>query len=206
MTARANASARAPARARFARRGLCYASRMEAPPRNQGPFTVTPIGWVRSPYQERFGTPQQAEGGVAATDAVVEFDPARLPEAALRDLDGMDRIWLLTYLHLVDSWRPTVRPPRGPMVRRSVLATRSPHRPNPIGLSCVTLVGVQGTTLLVRGVDLLDGTPVLDVKPYLPYADAFPDARVGWIATIPDGAPQTGRAMGARHRRKQGTE
>lgn len=93
-------------------------------------------------------------------------------------------------------------PPRGPRQKRGVLATRSPHRPNPIGLSALTLVAVEGSNLRVRGVDILDGTPILDIKPYVPYADAFPDSRAGWIDAIPRDAPQVGRPPGARHRRR----
>lgn len=174
--------------------------------RNLGPFSVEPIGWVRSPYQERFGTPQQAAAVGSEAEAVLELDPARVPPEALADLVGIDKIWVITYLHLVDGWRPRVMPPRGPRQKRGVLATRSPHRPNPIGLSAVTLVAVEGCRLRVRGVDILDGTPILDVKPYLPYADAFPEAKAGWIDEIPRDAPQIGRPAGARHRRRAGAE
>lgn len=170
--------------------------------RHRGPFAMTPIGFVRSPYRERFGTPQQGAAHGSSEEAILALDPAIIPAESLRDLVGMDRIWVITMLHLVDSWRPTVRPPRGPKHRRGVFGTRSPHRPNPIGLSAVELVRVDGTNLHVRGIDLLDETPILDIKPYLPYADAFPDARTGWIEALAIDTPQTGRAMGARHRRK----
>lgn len=166
-------------------------------------LVVRPIGWVRSPYRERFGTPQQAAALDSSRDAVLALDPALAPPESLRDLEGFDRIWVLAMLHLVDGWRPTVRPPRGPMQRRGVFGTRSPHRPNPFGLSAVELVRVEGSDLHVRGIDLLDGTPILDVKPYVPYADAFSGSRAGWIDAIPKDAPQRGRSMGARHRRKQ---
>ena len=84
-------------------------------------------------------------------------------------------------------------PPRGPRVRRGVFATRSPDRPNPIGLSAVRLVRVDGCDLHVKGIDLIDGTPILDLKPYVPYADAFPDARAGWIDAVARDAPQIKR-------------
>lgn len=93
-------------------------------------------------------------------------------------------MWIVSWLHLNKHWNPTVVPPRGPRVRRGVLATRAPHRPNQIGLSALRLVGVEGHRLHVEGLDLLDGTPVLDIKPYIPYADAFPDARSGWLDTL----------------------
>ena len=149
--------------------------------RPSGPFALTPIGWVRSPYQRRFGTPQQASAVDSDREAVLELDPARIPPEALTDLVGVERIWVLSYLHRSGTWGPSVRPPRGPRVRRSLFATRSPDRPNPLGLSAVELLRVDGVQLHVRGVDLLDGTPILDIKPYIPYADAFPDSRAGWI-------------------------
>jgi len=152
-----------------------------APVLLRGPFSVEPIGWVSSPYQRRFGTPQQAAAVDSDRDAVLELDAERIPEEALRDLVGVERIWILSYLHRSGTWGPTVRPPRGPRVRRSLFATRSPDRPNPLGLSAVQLVGIEGLRLHVRGVDLLDGTPILDLKPYIPYADSFPTSRAGWI-------------------------
>ena len=102
-------------------------------------------------------------------------------EQALRDLDGVDRVWLLWWFHRNDSWRPLVLPPRGPSRRRGVFATRSPHRPNPLGLTSVPLLGVTGRRLLLGPCDLVDGTPVFDLKPYVADHDAFPDARAGWI-------------------------
>jgi len=102
----------------------------------------------------------------------------------------MERIWVVSWLHRGGTWAPLVRPPRGTRERRSLFATRSPDRPNPIGLSCVRLVRVEGCNLHVQGVDLIDGTPILDIKPYVPYADAFPDSKAGWIDAIPPHAPQ----------------
>jgi tRNA-Thr(GGU) m(6)t(6)A37 methyltransferase TsaA len=149
--------------------------------RPAGPFVLTPIGWVRSPYQRRFGTPQQASAVDSDREAVLELDPAQIPPEALSDLVGIERIWVMSFLHRSGTWGPSVRPPRGPRVKRSLFATRSPDRPNPLGLSAVELVRVEGVNLHVRGVDLLDGTPILDIKPYVPYADAFPTSRAGWI-------------------------
>jgi len=156
----------------------------------RGPFAVTPIGWVRSPYHRRFGTPQQATAAGSAEDAVLELDPTQIPENALTDLEGIERLWIVSWLHKGGTWAPQVMPPRGPRVRRSVFSTRSPDRPNPIGLSCVQLLRVEGCRLHVRGIDLLDGTPILDLKPYVPYADAFPDAKAGWIDSVARDAPQ----------------
>jgi tRNA-Thr(GGU) m(6)t(6)A37 methyltransferase TsaA len=146
------------------------------------------IAVARTPYKERFGTPHQAtavrgtrEG--AAVEATIELLP-HVPVEALRALEGFERIWVIYVFHMNEGWSALVRPPRGPKVKRGVLATRSPHRPSPIGLSAVRLLGVEGRTLRVHGVDLLDGTPVLDIKPYVPYADAFPDARAGWVDEV----------------------
>jgi tRNA-Thr(GGU) m(6)t(6)A37 methyltransferase TsaA len=149
-------------------------------------ITFRPIGWVSSPYARRFGTPQQASAIDSDAEAVLKLDPALIPEIALRDLQGVERLWVLSLLHRSGTWGPLVRPPRGARAKRSLFATRSPDRPNPIGLSAVRLVRIDGTDLHVRGVDLLDGTPILDIKPYVPYADAFPGSRAGWIDELSD--------------------
>ncbi len=149
--------------------------------RDYGPFTLRPIGWVVSPYQRRFGTPQQATAVDSDRDAILALDPALISAESLRDLAGIERVWVLSFLHRSGTWGPLVRPPRGPRVKRGLFATRSPDRPNPLGLSAVQLLRVEGTDLHVRGIDLLDGTPIVDIKPYVPYADAFPSSRAGWI-------------------------
>lgn len=168
-------------------------------------FSFRPIGFVRSPYARRIDAPHQPTvvAGTAsgeAAEAVLELDPS-LPETVLRDLEGFERIWLLFAFHLSEGWAPLVQPPRGPRAKRGVLATRSPHRPNPLGLSCVELVAVEGRTLRLRGVDLLDGTPVLDLKPYIPYADAFPGVRAGWTDAV-DAATGRHSAPGPRKPRR----
>jgi tRNA-Thr(GGU) m(6)t(6)A37 methyltransferase TsaA len=163
------------------------------PPRERGPFALEPIGWVSSPYRRRFGTPQQASAVGSDAEAVLELDAARIPASALVDLAGVERIWVLSWLHRGGTWSPSVMPPRGPRVRRSLFATRSPDRPNPLGLSAVQLVRIDGCRLHVRGIDLLDGTPILDIKPYIPYADAFPQARAGWIDSLAPDEPQFAR-------------
>ena len=138
------------------------------------------IGWVRSPYTERHGTPRQAildnePDGYVPVEAYIEMNTELVPQIALRDLDGFSRIWVLAFLHLNHHWNPTVRPPRGEKVHRGTLATRAPHRPNPIGLSALRLIH-EGNRIYVE-IDLLDGTPILDIKPYVPYCDAFPEAK-----------------------------
>ncbi|QEM69343.1 tRNA (N6-threonylcarbamoyladenosine(37)-N6)-methyltransferase TrmO [Geobacter sp. FeAm09] len=147
-------------------------------------FTYRPIGILRSPYARRIDAPHQGtvvagtEAGEAAT-ATLEL-AEWLDGKVIRDMNGFDRVWLIFAFHRSEGWTASVKPPRGGP-KRGVLATRSPHRPNAIGLSAVELVAITGRTLHLRGVDLLDGTPVLDIKPYVPYADAFPDAKAGWI-------------------------
>ncbi|MDX9709773.1 MAG: tRNA (N6-threonylcarbamoyladenosine(37)-N6)-methyltransferase TrmO [Trichloromonas sp.] len=147
-------------------------------------FTCRPIGFLRSPYARRIDAPHQGtvtQGTETGEAALATLELAEwLDGKALQDLEGFERLWLIYALHRSDGWRPTVKPPRGGP-KRGVLATRSPHRPNALGLSAVELINVEGRTLHLRGVDLLDGTPVLDIKPYVPYADAFPDAKAGWI-------------------------
>lgn len=165
----------------------------KGPEKRSAPLLLEPIGWVRSPYSRRFGTPQQAAAIDSEAEAVLELDPDRIPASALADLAGIERVWVLSWLDRGGGWSPQVRPPRGSRLRRGVFATRSPDRPNPIGLSAVRLLRVEGTNLHVRGIDLLDGTPILDLKPYVVYADAFPEAKGGWIDEIPAGAPQIAR-------------
>jgi len=179
-------------------------NRMSAP----SSFTYTPIGFARSPYANRIDAPHQptvVEGTETgeASDAIIELD-ATLPEEILRDLDGFERVWLVFAFHRSEGWKPLVKPPRG-RLKRGVFATRSPHRPNAIGLSAVQLVSIEGHTLRVRGVDLLDGTPILDIKPYVPYADAFPDAKAGWIDDVDEqeglrSAPGPRKPRGPRNR------
>lgn len=160
---------------------------------SRGPFSLAAIGWVSSEYQRRFGTPQQASAVDSDAAAVLVLDPSKIPPEALADLEGMERIWVLSWLHRGGGWSPQVFPPRGPRQRRGLFSTRSPDRPNPLGLSAVELVRVEGCDLHVRGIDLLDGTPILDIKPYVPYADAFPGARAGWIDSIPRDSLQWAR-------------
>jgi tRNA (adenine37-N6)-methyltransferase len=144
-------------------------------------LTIEPIGIVRSPFSEKAEAPRQS---VVAQDVEgrIIVDPRF--EDALADLDSFDRIWILFWFDRAAMFRPKVLPPRSE-TKRGVFATRSPHRPNPIGMSAVRLDRIEGTTLFVRDLDVLDGTPVLDLKPYLPYADAFPDAGSGWLAEDP---------------------
>ena len=149
-------------------------------------ITLQPIGVVHSPYTERHGTPRQSQlaqvpAGYQPAIAQIELFSDTIPLEALKDLEGFEYLWMITWLHLNKHWNPTVIPPRGPRIRRGTLATRAPHRPNPIGLSASRILRVEGLVIHVEGVDLLDQTPVLDIKPYVPYCDAFPEARSGYV-------------------------
>jgi tRNA-Thr(GGU) m(6)t(6)A37 methyltransferase TsaA len=148
-------------------------------PRAPEKLVLRPIGFVRSPFTEKMEAPRQpyAAEGVRGT---IELLPGAEYEHALEDLETWDHIWVIFWFHLNEGWRPKVLPPRSTK-RRGVFATRSPHRPNPLGLSVLRLERVDGLTLHVKNIDLLDGTPVLDIKPYVPFADAIPDASSGWV-------------------------
>ena len=145
------------------------------------------IARIHSEFKEKFGIPRQS-GLVPQTRARIVFEPEYRVADALRGIEGYSHLWLIWSFSKAerDTWSPTVRPPRlGGNTRMGVFATRSPFRPNPIGLSCVTLEGVEldapdGPALIVGGADLLDGTPIYDIKPYLPYVDSHPDARGGF--------------------------
>ena len=156
-------------------------------------FAMRAIAHIRSDFAGKFGVPRQS-GLVEALEARVVFEPEYRNPAALRGLEGFSHIWLVWVFDQAvrAEWSPTVRPPRlGGNARLGVFATRSPFRPNPIALSAVTLAGMEetrewGTVLRVRGADLMDGTPILDIKPYLPYADCRPEA-LGGFASVPAG-------------------
>lgn len=140
---------------------------------------VRPIGFVRSPFTEKVQAPRQ---GAAAPGVSARIELLATFEHALADLDTFDRVWIVFWFDRVPE-RPApskVLPPRS-STKRGVFATRSPHRPNPIGMTPARLVRIEGAVLHVEDIDLLDGTPVLDLKPYIPYCDAFPDASSGWL-------------------------
>jgi tRNA-Thr(GGU) m(6)t(6)A37 methyltransferase TsaA len=150
--------------------------------------TYLPIGWMKTCYSEKFGAPRQSLMVPEARGILKIRDDSRL-KTALQRLEQFSHVWIIYVFdrHLGQVWRPTIAPPRIEAPPRvGVFASRSPHRPNPIGLSAVKLERIDfdapgGVELHLSGVDILDGTPVLDVKPYLPYADSIPDARAGWV-------------------------
>ena len=150
------------------------------------------IARIRTDFKEKFGIPRQS--GIAKTTAKIIFEPKYRVKEAIRGLEGYSHIWLLWEFSEArrEEWSPTVRPPRlGGNTRMGVFATRSPYRPNPIGLSSVRLVGIDetasdGIVLTVEGADLLDGTPIYDIKPYLAFTDSHPDAIGGFADGVRD--------------------
>ena len=151
------------------------------------------IAKIHNDFKEKFGIPRQS-GRVDGLISRIVFEPEYRVKEALRGIEGYSHLWLIWQFSEVlrDTWSPTVRPPRlGGNRRMGVFATRSPYRPNPIGLSSVRLVGTEedakyGTVLLVSGADLLDGTPIYDIKPYLAYTDSHPDALGGFADPVCD--------------------
>ncbi len=154
---------------------------------------MKPIAHIHNDYTAKFGIPRQS-GLVEQVESTIVFEPEYRNADALRGMDGYSHLWLLWVFSeaVRDGWSPTVLPPRlGGKTRMGVFATRSPFRPNPIGLSSVKLLGVElhtkdGPVIHVAGADLMDGTPVLDVKPYLPYTDSHPDAIGGFADPVRD--------------------
>ena len=152
---------------------------------------LTPIARIHTDFPSKFGIPRQS-GLVDALKATIVFESEYRDASALRGLDGYSHLWLIWQFSesMMAHWSPTVKPPRlGGNVRMGVFATRSPFRPNPIGLSCVKLERVElstpdGPVLHVAGADLMDGTPIYDIKPYIPYADCHPEATGGFTDGI----------------------
>jgi tRNA (adenine37-N6)-methyltransferase len=139
-----------------------------------------PIGIVHSPFRERRDAPRQPAAS-AETRGTIELFSHSGFEHALSDVEAWAYLWVVFWFHLNSGFRPKVLPPRSAR-RRGVFSTRSPHRPNPIGLSAVKLERVNGLVLEVSGLDMLDGTPVLDLKPYVAYTDAVSEAGTGWLS------------------------
>ena len=156
----------------------------EVEPEELAEWTFRPIGVVRSPYRHVHDAPRQGVEGEAEAEIVLR----RGMQNCVRDLAGMDRLWVVFVFSYARGWRPTLVPPRD-SVHRGVLSTRAPHRPNPVGLTCARLLEVRGRRLRVAEHDLLDGTPVLDLKPYVAAYDAHPGARAGWVDGLDPSAP-----------------
>jgi len=146
-------------------------------------LTVSPIGFVRTSMDLKFDAPHQPDTRLQES-SVIELVCGLGLDRAVIDLAGFERIWLVWWFHKNSNWRPMVLPPRGGNKRRGVFATRSPHRPNPIGITSVPLLSVQGLRLIIGSNDLIDGTPILDIKPYISEIDAFSGMRNGWLAEV----------------------
>ena len=143
-------------------------------------MTLKVIAYARNGHTDKFGIPRQSREESPILTRIV-FEPEYNVPEALRGIEGYSHLWLIWGFSKVDSWSPTVRPPRlGGNTRVGVFATRSPYRPNPIGLSSVRLVRVGQGELVVSGADVLDGTPIYDIKPYLSFSDSHPDAKNGF--------------------------
>ncbi|MBQ2868940.1 MAG: tRNA (N6-threonylcarbamoyladenosine(37)-N6)-methyltransferase TrmO [Akkermansia sp.] len=160
---------------------------------------MQPIAYIRSPYAEKFGVPRQGNLAPHVISEIV-FEPEFRNEDCVRGLEKFSHIWLIWQFHCNGSeWHPTVRPPRlGGNTRLGVFATRSPFRPNGLGLSVVKIVSVEpGPVIRVSGADMVDGTPIYDIKPYVPYSDAIPEAAAGFtektweplVVQLPDKLP-----------------
>jgi tRNA-Thr(GGU) m(6)t(6)A37 methyltransferase TsaA len=145
-------------------------------------FTLKVIGFFQGNTTSKHRAPRQPDVTLGI-DGTIELMKGQDFEQALLDLTSFSHIWLIYGFHSAKGWKPMVLPPRGDK-KRGVFATRSPYRPNPIGISVVKLVKISGLKIHVQGTDLLDGTPIYDVKPYIPYADSISDANAGWIDTL----------------------
>lgn len=156
-------------------------------------FNFKTIARIRSDFPEKFGIPRQS-GILKELKSTIIFEKEFRNIEALRGLDGFSHLWLLWIFseNIRDTWKPTVRPPRlGGNTRLGVFATRSSFRPNPLAISCVKIEKIQedkelGPIIVVSGADLMDGTPIVDIKPYLPYADSIPEATGGFVANAPE--------------------
>lgn len=145
---------------------------------------MKPIGFIESYYKDKFGVPRQP-GLVKAATARLKIRADLQPHQSLQGLEGFSHLWLIWVFHenRTARYHAKVHPPRLDGESLGVFATRSPHRPNPLGLSLVEIIKIENDTLWLAGADLMDGTPVLDIKPYLPEIEAHPEAKSGWAAT-----------------------
>ena len=151
-------------------------------------MTIKPIAYIHTEFSEKFGVPRQS-GLAGSLRGTIVFEPEYRNPDALRGLEGFSHLWLIWEFSANRSqgWQPTVRPPRlGGNERMGVFATRSPFRPNALGLSCVEMdhIDMDGPVIYVKGADLMDGTPIYDIKPYIRYADARPHAKCGYVDAL----------------------
>jgi len=147
-------------------------------------ITFNIIGYVKSKFKYRYETPRQ---GVLSEEnySVIELKRGYNFEQALKGLEGFERIWVIYVFHLNKNWKPMIIPPRHTNRKKvGVFASRAPYRPNQIGLSCVRLEKIENLKIYISESDILDGTPILDIKPYLPYSDSFPNVNTGWVKDV----------------------
>jgi tRNA-Thr(GGU) m(6)t(6)A37 methyltransferase TsaA len=146
-------------------------------------LTLKPIGFIRNGKSLKFNARHQPDESQPETN-IIEIVKGDKYQKALFDLEGFDRIWLIWWFHRNEDWRPQVLPPRGPAKRRGVFSTRSPHRPNPIGITPVQLISIKKNIVTIGPCDLVEGTPIFDIKPYIASYDSFPESKTGWLADI----------------------
>ncbi len=148
------------------------------------PVSFQPIGLFHANTRYSYDAKRQGSLNDSGATGFIELAGQRNFEQGCQDLSGFERVWLIYMFHQNSNWKPLTTPPRGSATKRGVFATRSPYRPNPIGISCVRLQKIDGLRVFVTEFDLLDQTPILDIKPYLPYADSFADAKIGWLENL----------------------
>ena len=145
-------------------------------------FSFKPVAFVKNTSCEFYQVPYQI-GILPEMTSIIEFEVGKNFEAALKDLEGFQRVWIVFVFNKANNWKPRIQPPRGDR-KVGIFASRSPHRPNPIGISAVELVKVDGLKLYIKNHDFLDGTPVLDIKPYIPEVDSYHNSTNGWLSEI----------------------
>lgn len=143
-------------------------------------LVVEPIGYIKTQMINKFDAPHQPDPN-SEEISKIELVPNKNFDHGLKDIDGFSHIWLITWFDKNKTWKPLVRPPRGESIKRGVFATRSPHRPNPIGLTAVKLIKVEKNTIYIGSHDLIDSTPVFDIKPYIETVDSISNTSSGWV-------------------------
>ncbi|OGU26370.1 MAG: tRNA (N6-threonylcarbamoyladenosine(37)-N6)-methyltransferase TrmO [Ignavibacteria bacterium GWA2_54_16] len=153
-------------------------------------LTLRPIGFISTPFKSKYAAPRQPATALRKSTGTIKLRPGYNFEQALEDLREFDYIWVIFWFNKNSGWKPMVLPPHGDRKKRGVFSTRSPHRPNPIGLSLCKLVDIKGRSIRIENPDMLDGTPVLDIKPYIPHAESHAGAKSGWIGQSNEQTPR----------------
>jgi tRNA (adenine37-N6)-methyltransferase len=152
-------------------------------------LTLHPIGTVQTAYKSKYDAPRQPGSAAENSTGVITLNERCNFEQALADLEGFEYVWVIFWFHENTTWKPKVLPPNSGRTKRGMFATRSPHRPNPVGLSLCKLIDIKGRTVRIENPDMLDGTPILDLKPYIPHAESKPVAKAGWIDLLNEKTP-----------------